>query len=120
VGTEAQLGLATSAPTAPATSSPDASAPADLGGMHPPPTLCCGEVVTTGSGWAWYWEEHAEATACKRAIDALQATCDVSSGYDCCSLPKSGCTACVDWGTGFACSTAGYLQYVPPKGTTCR
>lgn len=85
--------------------------PADMG--TPPPKLCCGDVVVTASGWAWYWEKAPDAEACKRATDSLQASCEVSSGADCCNLPAKGaCTSCVNWGTGWACSTAGYLQYV--------
>jgi hypothetical protein len=124
VGSEAQLGIGV--PMAMASSAPapaDTPTPvnADMSGVKPAPTLCCGDVVTTGSGWAWYWEANAQATACKRAADTLKTTCLVSSGYDCCnaSTAKTACTACVNWGTGWACSTAGYLQYAAPSGGKC-
>jgi hypothetical protein len=118
VGAEARLGTqVATGPTAATGGSNDKGAP-DLGSPRPP-ALCCGDVVTTGSGWAWYWEPNAQATACKRAVDALSSACALSSGYDCCNVPKS-CTACVDWGTGWACSTAGYLQYAQPAGGSCQ
>lgn len=118
VGVEAGLGGGVAMGSA-------ASAPSDTpkpaGDMsRTPPTLCCGDVVTTGSGWAWYWEPKPEMMACKRAIDTLQAGCNVSSGYDCCNVPAAGCTACVDWGTGYACSTVGYLQYAAAPGDSCK
>lgn len=118
VGREAGLGVAV-AVGAPAAGPGASDGPADTPspgptGPPPPPSsaLCCGDVVTTGSGWAWYWEKDAQAMACKRATDTLQAGCNAAGGHDCCDLPEQGCTACVDWGTGWACSTAGYLQYV--------
>ena len=120
VGGEAGLGtgvaMGSSSPSPGDTPRP----PADLGGTRPPPTLCCGDVVTTSSGWAWYWEANPQAMACKRAVDALQASCDVSSGYDCCNVQQQPCTSCVDWGTGWACATAGYLQYEAPPDGTCK
>lgn len=120
IGSEAQLGIGV--PMAMSAAPADTPTPVhyDMGtGTRPPPTLCCGDAVTTGSGWAWYWEQNAQAMACKRAVDTLQATCNVSSGYDCCNVAKSACTACVNWGTGWACSTAGYFQYVAPSGGKC-
>ncbi len=120
VGGEAGLGTAVAPGSTPASPANAPKPPADLGATRPPPTLCCSDAVTTGSGWAWYWETKPEQMACKRAVDALQATCALSSGYDCCNVQASGCTACVDWGTGFACSTAGYLQYAAPPGGVCK
>ena len=120
VGAEAGLGASVPMGAAAASSSDTPKPPADLGATRPPPTLCCGDVVTTASGWAWYWEPKPEVMACKRAVEALQASCDVSSGYDCCRVQESGCTACVDWGTGYACSTLGYLQYEAPPGGVCK
>lgn len=121
VGGEAQLGIGV--PMAMSTPAPaDTPTPvnADMAGTRPTPTLCCGDVVTTSSGWGWYWEKDPQGIACKRATDALQAACNVSSGSDCCNLPKSGCTACVNWGTGWACSTAGYLQYAVEHDLKCQ
>jgi hypothetical protein len=115
VGAEAKLGVSVEIGVSVGGGSPadTPSKPVDMGGAAKPAPLCCGDVVTTGSGWAWYWEKDAQAMACKRATDTLQATCLVSSGAECCNLPaKSTCTACVNWGTGWACSQAGYLQYV--------
>jgi hypothetical protein len=120
VGVEAKLGRTTTTPPSPASPAPTPASPGDLGATRPPPKLCCGDAVTTASGWAWYWEEHAEVTACKRANDALKAACELSSGYDCCNTRASGCTACIDWGTGYACSTAAYLQYAIDPATTCK
>ncbi len=121
VGTEAGLGsgvaMGSSSPAATTGDMSRGGAP-DLGGTSP--TLCCGDVVTTGSGWAWYWEANAQDMACKRAVDTLQATCNVSSGADCCNVASSPCTACVNWGTGWACSTAGYLQYAVPPESACK
>ncbi len=117
VGGEARLGAAVATAAQPA----DTVGPVgDMGGHPTPPPLCCGLVVTTGSGWAWYWETDAKQLACKRATEALQAACNLSSGHDCCHLPATDCTACVDWGTGYACSTAGYLQYQAPAGGSCQ
>ena len=120
VGGEAQLGASATAAPSPATPSPTPAPPVDMGGKPQPPKLCCGDVVTTGSGWAWYWEDHPDVMACKRANDALQAACQVSSGADCCNTRASGCTACIDWGTGYACSTAAYLQYAIEPTATCK
>ena len=118
VGAEARLGVAVAMPAPDPGAAAGGGDPADTpapGPTGPPPpssALCCGDVVTTGSGWAWYWEKAPQAMACKRATDTLQATCNASSGFDCCNLPEQGCTSCVNWGTGWACATAGYLQYV--------
>lgn len=114
VGVTAKLGVTTAPAAAP--SSDASTAPWDGGTPPPghpqPPPSCCGDVVTTASGWAWYWEKDAQAMACKRATDTLQLDCNAASGYDCCNLPAEGaCTSCVDWGTGWACATAGDLQY---------
>ena len=119
VGGEARLGVAVPMPMSAAASPSDTPAPvnADMAGTKPPATLCCGLVVTTGSGWGWYWEDHPQQIACKRALATLQAGCDVSSGYDCCSVQQQ-CT-CVNWGTGYGCSIAGYLQYAVPAGDKC-
>lgn len=116
VGGEAKLGIsvgvAGAASGASSGTSPAPPKPTDMGGSKPPP-LCCGDIVTAASGWAWYWEKDAQTMACKRATDTLQASCALASGYPCCNLPaNSACTACVNWGTGWACSQAGYLQYV--------
>lgn len=119
VGGEAKLGSDVAMGGAPSAAPADTPKPPHDLGMAPP-TLCCGDVVTTASGWAWYWEPKPEVMACKRARDTLAATCAVSSGYDCCNVQDSGCSACVDWGTGYACSTVGYLQYVAPPGGACR
>ena len=119
VGGEAGRGSAVAMGSSSPAPADTPQAPGDLGATRPPPTLCCGDVVTTGSGWAWYWEANPQAMACKRAVDALEATCNVSSGYDCCNVQKVQCTSCVDWGTGWACSTAGYLQYEAPPGKSC-
>ncbi len=116
VGVEAGLGGGVAMGSSSPSDTP--KPPADLGTA--PPTLCCGDVVTTASGWAWYWEPKPEVMACKRAKDALSASCAVSSGYDCCNVQENGCTACVDWGTGYACSTLGYLQYALPPGDSCK
>jgi hypothetical protein len=111
VGAEAKLGTGIEAGASSGAGSPEAK-PADMATSKPPP-LCCGDIVTTASGWAWYWEKDPQTMACKRATDTLQASCTVASGSACCNLPaKSACTACVNWGTGWACSQAGYLQYV--------
>jgi hypothetical protein len=102
VGGAASGGSSGATPGAPATS-------ADMAGLPP---LCCGDLVTAASGWAWYWEKNPQAMACKRATDTLQLGCALSSGSACCNLPDNGgCTACVNWGTGWACSQAGYVQY---------
>jgi hypothetical protein len=118
VGGEAKLGIsvdvggAQSGDSSGAAASDGPAKPADMSTSKPPP-LCCGDLVTAASGWAWYWEKNPKAMACKRATDTLQALCAVSSGFACCNLPeKAACTACVNWGTGWACSQAGYLQYV--------
>jgi hypothetical protein len=114
IGSEAKLGISVEVGGASGDSSgADTPAPPlDMGGVESPP-LCCGDLVTAASGWAWYWEKNAQAMACKRATDTLQVTCAVSSGFACCNLPDNGaCTSCVNWGTGWACSQAGYLQYV--------
>jgi hypothetical protein len=87
--------------------------PAASGGSGTPPKLACGDLVTTASGWAWYWEANSEVEACKRANDLLAATCESSSGYACCNTPpNNGCISCVNWGSGWGCSTAGYYQYL--------
>jgi hypothetical protein len=112
VGVEANLAPAPASSSASAEAKPGSSAKPDLGSGPSLPPLACSDVVVTGSGWGWYWEEKPQGMACKRANDALSASCLASSTHDCCNVAKQ-CDNCVDWGTGYACSTLGYLQYQP-------
>jgi hypothetical protein len=96
-------GTPTAPPTAP-------SPPSNMPDPPSAPPLCTTDVVTA-SGWAWYWEPQAEELACRRATDAVIASCNASTGLTCCNLPAAGtCTTTFNWGTGWAASIAGYLQ----------
>jgi hypothetical protein len=107
-------GAASAAPMQPpAPQASPATTPAPANGGSGTPAYVCGDVVTTSSGWAWYWEPNSQAEACKRANDLLDASCKASTGAACCNTPaKNGCVSCFNWGTGWACATSGYLQYL--------
>jgi hypothetical protein len=126
LGFEAQLGTAAAPPgSAYGSPAPSPSSPASPGTPTPKPPgsgsggtptgsipLCCSSVVTTSSGWAWYWEPEARAMSCRRAREALELSCgSYSFGLACCNTPPNDvCNDCVNWGTGWSCGVAGYLQ----------
>ncbi len=111
IGVEANLNapMLPVAPPANAGAPPaPAAAPATDGGGF---ALCCSTVPVVGNGWAWYWERDTRKRACERASDNTELSCKLASaGLACCDRAAS-CTSCIDWGTGYYCSTVGYLQY---------